>query len=79
MKQGADKKIVLFIALSMFLLFVLPDTSRAQEERGRGPKISVDQPFFDLGRIDEGKPIMHTYVVKNLGNEDLQIERVWTS
>lgn len=79
MKQGADIKMALFIALSMFLLFLLPDPSRAQEERGRGPKISVDQPFFDLGRVYEGKPIMHTYVVKNLGNEDLQIEKVWTT
>jgi hypothetical protein len=51
-------------------------TSPAQEEKNKGPKISIDTPTFNLGEIDEGTPITHTYIIKNTGTEDLKIEKV---
>ena len=66
-------------AITVTILFFLLGTSRtspAQEEKDKGPKISIDTPAFNLGEIDEGTPITHTYIIKNTGNEDLKIEKV---
>jgi len=76
MKQLIRIKFLKMISLAIFLIFVLLGTSPAQEEKGKGPKISVDALSYDLNDIEEGSPITHTYVIKNEGSEDLKIEKV---
>jgi len=66
-------KVVLFAA---FFLFFALGVSLAQEGKGEGLKIFIDHPSYDLGEIDEGSPITHTYILKNNGKEDLKIEKV---
>lgn len=64
---------ILFVA---YLLFFTLGVSPAQEGKGEGSKIFIDHPSYDLGEIDEGSPITHTYILKNNGKEDLKIEKV---
>ena len=42
-----------------------------------GPaKIASDEPVFDFGAIAGHEPIEHVFTIKNVGGEDLRIERV---
>jgi len=42
------------------------------------PEISVDNANFDAGVISEGsmKELRHTFIIKNIGDEILKIEKV---
>ncbi|MBX7138243.1 MAG: DUF1573 domain-containing protein [Oligoflexia bacterium] len=42
-------------------------------------KISVPNPVYDFGTISQGTKVHHEFVVKNLGNSDLDIQRLVTS
>jgi hypothetical protein len=54
------------------------DISRnAPEDAGTSfPKIIIEEKVFDFKPIYEGKPIVHTFIVKNGGNDVLVIEKV---
>jgi rhodanese-related sulfurtransferase len=43
-----------------------------------GPKISIDAQYWDFGNVPEGSIAEKIFTVKNLGDEDLIIERVIT-
>lgn len=43
------------------------------------PKIEITPEDFDFGEIQYGEIVQHTFKVKNLGNEVLEIKRVATS
>ena len=76
MKLSIHLRLLKGFVITVTILFFLLGTSPAQEEKDKGPKISIDTPAFNLGEIDEGTPITHTYIIKNTGNEDLKIEKV---
>jgi len=76
MKQSIHLRLFKSSAITVTILFFLLGTSPAQEEKNKGPRISVDTLTFNLGEIDEGTPVTHTYIIKNNGTEDLKIEKV---
>ena len=76
MKQSIHLRLLKSFTITVTILFFLLGTSPAQEEKDKGPKISIDAPAFNLGEIDEGTPITHTYIIKNTGTEVLKIEKV---
>lgn len=41
--------------------------------------LSLKESSFDFGKIVQGKPVTHDFVVTNTGSEPLQIENVLTS
>lgn len=43
------------------------------------PRISVGTPVYDFGEVLEGIAVVHTFILSNIGDEPLSIERVWTS
>ncbi len=50
-----------------------------QAQEIRGPKIEVKGDRFDFGKVVQGTPAVHTFEVRNSGNEPLVIERVQTT
>lgn len=44
-----------------------------------GPKISVEPEAFDFGKALQNKELKKEFVIRNIGTEDLVIERVTTT
>jgi hypothetical protein len=51
----------------------------SEEELAKAPVISVDNPEFKFGTINQGEKVEHTYVLKNSGKSDLHIRKVSAS
>ena len=62
--------------VAILLILLLVSFAYGQEEKTKGPKIAGDNLSFDFAEVDEGAPVTHTYIIKNLGSEDLKIEKV---
>ena len=44
-----------------------------------GPEITVDQPLYDYGSIGQGYMVKHTFMLRNTGDQTLEIVRVRAS
>jgi hypothetical protein len=61
------------------------DAQKARTDPARGatgeiataaaPGISVAQPVFDFGEVDEGEQVVHVFEIRNTGAADLLVER----
>jgi len=54
-------------------------SSLSQAELDKAPVLSVDDPEFKFGTIDQGAKVEHTYVLTNSGKSDLLIRKVSAS
>jgi hypothetical protein len=54
-------------------------SSLTAEDLARAPVLSVDNPEFIFGKIEQGEKVEHTYVLTNSGKTDLQIRKVSAS
>jgi len=61
------------ICLLIFSFFI-PASSWAAEKAG--PGMVVPEPVFDAGKVDQGTPINHDFVVRNTGDAELRIINV---
>ena len=52
------------------------ETSSEAQTSTPQPRIQIDQAVVDLGEIREGKPLVHDFVVKNVGDAPLHIRSV---
>ena len=65
----------LFCLLSSFIIF-------AQSQPAESPKndpLQVREMSYDFGKIPQGKPVTHVFVVSNSGTEPLILENVQAS
>ena len=62
------------IISQLFALFILLSISLLAQ-----PQINFDEESYDFGNIRQGDVVTHHFVIRNNGNEDLQIERVRAS
>jgi hypothetical protein len=76
MKCLIEKRFIKINFLIIFLLLYLSGISFTEEIKIKGPIISIAPLSFDLGEVEEGTPVTHTFTIKNLGEEDLKIEKV---
>lgn len=60
------------------LLLAAPLAS-ADEAKAVGPRISIEPKSFDFGKALPNKTLNKDFVLKNIGGEDLVIERVSTT
>lgn len=44
-----------------------------------GPRIQVDETVHDFGVVREGQPAVHVFLIRNTGDQDLEIRNVRTS
>ena len=75
-KGGIMRRIYPFI-LVVLLLVITIGTVISQEKQG--PRITIEEPNFDFGFAPEGTFMAHEYVIKNTGDEPLEIKRVRTT
>jgi len=43
------------------------------------PRIAVEPPSFDFGKLLPGKAVSRTFLIRNFGKQDLTIENISTS
>lgn len=76
-------KKVIFILLPVILIaggiiFSLLNYSPAENQGN--PKIEIAQKRYNAGTVSMANGLVkHTYEIKNIGDGDLEIERIWTS
>lgn len=54
-------------------------TAMSAEELAKAPVLSVDDPEFKFGKINQGEKVDHVYVLTNSGKSDLHIRKVKAS
>ncbi|MBN1830241.1 MAG: hypothetical protein JW884_14005 [Deltaproteobacteria bacterium] len=64
----------IIIAAAVFLLAA--GGAIAAQKQGRGPALRIDGDYFDCGVVDEGSIIERTFIVKNIGDQELLIAGV---
>jgi hypothetical protein len=69
--------VVLFLGLLVYGYF--QSTPNIEKQTGNLPKIEITPKIFDFGSIEYGQVLRHTFRVKNIGSEILEIKRVATS
>lgn len=68
--------LVIVLGLALFGYFKAIPAPQGQEQL---PKIEITPKSFDFGQIEYGKVVEHTFQVKNLGEEILEIKKLATS
>lgn len=58
----------------LFLLYVAGFI--AHQAQAEGPKLLIPQTLFDFGYVPPKSAISHYYLVKNVGDDTLKIEKV---
>jgi hypothetical protein len=67
-------KVRLFLLLVGFIFFL-----GLAGYKKIGPKIRIEPEYWDFGKIERGRVVEKVFLVKNIGDEDLVIESVFTS
>ena len=49
---------------------------KADKDAKAAPKLVVEKPEYDFGKVKEGEEASHTFTIKNDGNADLIIKNV---
>jgi Protein of unknown function (DUF1573) len=70
---------VVAIALAAGLLSVVSSSRTQGGEPPKGPRISAEPLVFDFGKVLTEKTLHKDFVIRNVGTEDLDIERVSTT
>ena len=61
------------------LVLACATTAGAAPAPATGPRISIEPESFDFGRTLQNKLVEKVFVIRNIGTEDLVIERVSTT
>ena len=77
---------VLIALLSLACLGLVPGAQAESEPSPSGdtvafigPRMHVDKPVFDFGRVEQGEKVTHEFRFTNQGNRDLRVQSVKTS
>ncbi|HSF17762.1 MAG TPA: DUF1573 domain-containing protein [Vicinamibacteria bacterium] len=71
-------------ALPLLVGLALVAVSGAASGQGRGkdgtgPRMEVEPEGFDFGEAEQNQKLVHEFVVRNVGTQDLEIRRISTS
>jgi len=64
------------VRVILFLFLVYLVGSFMGQAQAEGPKLLIPQTMFDFGYVPPQSVISHYYLVKNVGEDTLKIERV---
>jgi len=60
-----------------FLIFLItPSLTTGWDQQAVGPRIILEEKYFDAKQIKEGEIIEHTFTVLNIGDRPLEIKKV---
>jgi hypothetical protein len=74
-EEGGHMK-KLFIGISIFVLCLSISFSFSWAEEAKGPKMILEKKSFDFKEVDEGEKLKHTFKVRNVGDQPLEIKNV---
>jgi Protein of unknown function (DUF1573) len=72
------RRVVAFALATGLMAVVSPSTSQGADPP-KGPRISAEPLVFDFGKVLSQKTLHKDFVIRNVGTEDLDIERVSTT
>jgi hypothetical protein len=64
------------VTVVLFLFLVIVVGSFISQAQAEGPKLLIPQTSFDFGYVPPQSVISHYYMVKNVGEDILKIEKV---
>ena len=64
------------VRVILFLFLVYLVGSFVGQAQAEGPKLLIPQTMFDFGYVPPQSKISHYYLVKNVGEDMLKIEKV---
>ena len=79
MKQRVVIFIILGIIFGLAIYGYFTAVPGVENHTDKQPKIEITPQSFDLGEVQYGDVAKHTFKIKNLGNEVLEIIKVATS
>ncbi len=69
-----------FALATLLLCFLgVSSLSRGEEEAAAGPRVRVEPSSFDFGRALPDRKLQKEFTLRNVGDQDLVIERVTTT
>lgn len=68
--------IALLISAVAFTAFGQDKAEKSEKADKSAPKLSVEKPEHDFGKVEEGKEVTYTFQIKNEGTADLLIKNV---
>jgi len=76
-----QKKNIIFFIIIVIIIVAgsIVISGNFSSKPGRPPQIIISEEDWDFGLVKPGEKPTHVFTVKNEGNEDLIIERAWTS
>ncbi|MBA7530383.1 hypothetical protein ES705_22586 [subsurface metagenome] len=75
------KKNIIFVIIFVIIIVTgsIVISGNFSSKPGRPPQIVISEEEWDFGLVKPGEKPTHIFTIKNEGNEDLIIERVWVS
>jgi len=73
-REGGMKKLLYGTAFLIFL--ITPSLTTGWAQQAVGPRIVLEEKYFDAQQIKEGEIIEHTFTVLNIGDRPLEIKKV---
>jgi Protein of unknown function (DUF1573) len=71
---------IFYMKKILFTLFVIcSGTVLFAQETQKPETIKLNETSFDFGKIPQGKPVTHTFVIENLGKDSLKLNNVQAS
>ena len=67
------------IILGLFLLFFTTFTAMAQTATNAAEPLQFKETEFDFGSVPQGKPVYHSFEIKNTGSKPVVLNNVQAS
>jgi len=59
--------------------YVVISVGKLLNDNNPRPKISVEEEIYDFGSVEPGQRVNHEFIIKNIGNAPLVVEKIKTS
>lgn len=67
------------LALSLFCFISTLFNLQVYAQSANSSSIKIDKPSFDFGKVSQGTKVKHDFVVRNMGNAELKIDKLVSS
>jgi len=64
------------VVIAVLVLTAMVFSGELAAEERQGPRISVKEARYDLGKVDQGGQPEHVFEIKNVGDELLEIKQI---
>lgn len=65
-----------FILVMTAVILTAAATTPCRGEGISAPRMVIEEPTFDFQEVDEGSVLEHAFIIKNTGDQPLEIKKV---